>query len=123
MKKLLFIDDNWDVLNIFKEYFLSEDNYSVYIAEDGNLGFSLAKKYIPDIIVLDINMPKVSGLEVMKFLKDSEITKNIPVVVLTANNQNSPKVKFISSFSEKVLFKPLTFFSLKEELDSIINKK
>lgn len=82
MKKILFIEDEQAIQKTFGE-FLAEAGYKVISALDGELGLNLAEKEKPDLILLDLVLPKVHGLEVLSGLKKNEETKDIPVIILT----------------------------------------
>jgi DNA-binding response OmpR family regulator len=85
--KILLIEDDPFLLSMYTTKF-ELDNFQVFTAEDGEKGLEVAQKgEIPDIILLDILMPKMNGFEVLENLKASERTKNIPVILLTNLNQ------------------------------------
>ena len=84
--KVLIIDDEQGVLKMYSQY-LKIEGYEVLQAPDGAAGLKLAQEQKPDIILLDIIMPRYNGLDVLKDLKTDERTKNIPVWLLT----NLPK--------------------------------
>jgi CheY-like chemotaxis protein len=80
--KILIIDDELDSVT-FIETILKKEGHTIISAGDGLEGFEKAKKEIPDLIVLDVQMPKMDGFEVFDKLKKESSTKNIPVVMLT----------------------------------------
>ena len=82
MKKILFIEDESALQKTFGEV-LGQEGYQVISALDGESGLRLAKSEKPDLILLDLVLPKVHGFEVLKTLKGNEETKNIPIIVLT----------------------------------------
>jgi len=82
MKKLLFIEDE-SVIHKTLSDVLSQKEYEIFSALDGEAGVRLAKEKHPDLILLDLVMPKMNGFEVLHALKTEEITKDIPVIVLT----------------------------------------
>ncbi len=82
MKKILFIEDESTLQKTFGEILKSE-GCEVIPALDGEIGLRLAKNKKPDLILLDLILPKVNGFEVLKKLKAEVETKNIPVIVLT----------------------------------------
>lgn len=82
MKKILFIEDE-PALQKAISRFLEEKGYKVDSALDGEVGLATAKKNKPDLILLDLILPKKDGFEVLKELKKDEDTKHIPVIVLT----------------------------------------
>ncbi len=82
MKKILFIEDESALQKTFGEI-LSQEGYEVISALDGEIGLRLAKEKKPDLVLLDLILPKVNGFDVLKKIKEDEETKNIPVIVLT----------------------------------------
>jgi DNA-binding response OmpR family regulator len=81
-KTILFIEDESALQKTFGEI-LGQEGYKVTSALDGEIGLKLAKKEGPDLILLDLILPKVRGFDVLKKLKEEEETKKIPVIVLT----------------------------------------
>ncbi|MCL2271117.1 MAG: response regulator [Treponema sp.] len=79
----MLIDDDEVYLSMGRE--ILEDKYTVYPVESGRQAFVILEKIVPDIILLDINMPDMDGYEVIKRLKTDDVTKNIPVIFLTAH--------------------------------------
>lgn len=82
MKKILFIEDESALQRAISKYF-PENGYHVVSALDGEAGLRLAKSESPDLILLDLILPKKGGFEVLKELKEDEKTKSIPVIILT----------------------------------------
>lgn len=86
-KKILIVDDEEDVLTYFEAVF-QDNGFDTVSAEDGIEGFELAKSEKPDLIVLDITMPKQSGLKTYRQYKRQPALKNIPVIIVTAVNDS-----------------------------------
>ena len=82
MKKILFIEDESALQKTFGEI-LKQEGYEMISALDGETGLRLAKSEKPDLILLDLILPKMHGFEVLKKLKGDKETKDIPVIVLT----------------------------------------
>ena len=82
MKKILFIEDQPALQKALTES-LSDRGYEVFSALDGEIGLRMASKEQPDIILLDLVLPKKDGFSVLKDLKNAEETKSIPVVILS----------------------------------------
>jgi len=82
MKKILFVEDESALQETFKD-FLNQEGYQIVSALDGEIGLRLAKTEKPDLILLDLILPKKDGFEVLEELKKEEETKDIPVIVLT----------------------------------------
>lgn len=81
-KKVLVVDDEDSVREIYRHEFLN-NGYTVAVAADGEEGLLKAGEETPDIVLLDIMLPKMSGIEVLRALKENELTKKIPVLLLT----------------------------------------
>ena len=77
------VDDNPDAREMVS-YILAEEGFSVITAEDGEVALGLIKKTTPDLIITDIQMPKVDGIEMIKRLRDRFRSKNVPIVVMSA---------------------------------------
>jgi DNA-binding response OmpR family regulator len=82
MKKILFIEDEQTLQKTFEDV-LENKGYKIIHALTGDIGLRLAKKEKPDLILLDLLLPKISGLEVLAELKRDPETKKIPVIILT----------------------------------------
>ena len=82
MKRILFIEDESALQKTFGD-FLREEGYEMISALDGETGLRLAASQKPDLILLDLILPKVHGFEVLEKLKEDKETKDIPVIVLT----------------------------------------
>jgi CheY-like chemotaxis protein len=86
--KVLLVEDS-KFLRIATERALSKAGYGVSIASDGEEALQLAKDQLPDIILLDMMLPKISGPAVLKALKENPATRHIPVIVLTSLSQKN----------------------------------
>ncbi|MBI2643908.1 MAG: response regulator [Candidatus Wildermuthbacteria bacterium] len=82
MKTILFVEDESALQKTFEDT-LKEQGYSVIHALDGETGLRLAKEKNPDLVLLDLILPKMSGFEVLEELKQDKATKHIPVIILT----------------------------------------
>jgi len=115
MKKILFIEDESALQKTFGEI-LKQEGYEMTSALDGESGLRLAKDKKPDLILLDLILPKLHGLEVLKKLKEDPETKEVPIVILT----NLEEVGDV----EKALELGATTYLVKESysLEEIIEK-
>src|SRR3989338_1976412 len=91
MKKILCVEDE-EALQQAMGKMLEQHNYNVLKALDGEIGLKVAQKEMPDLILLDLILPKKNGFEVLEELKNDQATKNIPVIVLT-NLEGSAEVE------------------------------
>lgn len=106
-KKILIIDDEQPIL---KMYSTALSEYNILTAPNGEEGLRIAKAEKPDLIYLDIIMPKINGLDVLKKLKEDEQTSEIPVVLLTnlPEEASKDKAKALGAFDYfvKVNYEP-----------------
>lgn len=102
--KLLIIEDDTFLLNMYTTKFELE-NYIVLTASDGEEGLEKAKTDTPDIILLDILMPKMNGFEVLENLKIDDATKSIPVILLTNLNQKDEVERGLALGADDYLIK------------------
>ena len=87
-KKILLIDDEVDFIDVLRTR-LEANNYEVKVAYDGEEGLEKVQKENPDLIILDIMMPRISGFDVCRKLKVDQKFKDIPIIMLTAKFQSS----------------------------------
>ena len=87
-RKVLVADDEPDILEILK-YNLTNEGYDVVTAKDGDEALEKIRRFQPDLIVLDVMMPKVSGFDVLDILANTPETANLKVVMLTALSQEA----------------------------------
>lgn len=103
--KVLVIDDDRSLCNVVAEVLVAED-VEVLLAYDGAEGLALARRERPDLIILDVMMPVMSGYEVCRSLKRGFLTANIPVIMLTALGDPMEKVKGMAEGADDYLTKP-----------------
>jgi len=104
-KKILVVDDELDMLMVIKLR-LEASGFEVITATDGLEGLNAARKDNPDLIVLDIMLPKMNGYKVARFLKFDEEYKKIPIVMLTALGGEEDRTTGIETGADAYLTKP-----------------
>lgn len=114
--KILIIEDDPFLLGMYSGKFEVED-FKVLVADDGEKGLRLAQKEIPDIILLDILLPKMTGFEVLGALKKDPATSNIPVILLTNMSQKAEVEKGLTLGANDYLIK--AHFMPSEVVDKI----
>ncbi|MFA6159724.1 MAG: response regulator [Parcubacteria group bacterium] len=114
-KKILIIEDEETLQKALTQY-LEEENFEVFGAMDGEKGVEMVKKEKPDLVLLDIILPKKDGFKVLEEIKQNENTKNIPVILLT----NLESIEDI----QKAFDKGATTYLVKSEykLEDIVKK-
>lgn len=105
--KILVVDDEVNITQIL-EFSLGAEGYQVVTAANGEEAVDKARKEQPDLIVLDIMMPKIDGYEACRILKSNPITKNIPIVLLTAKGRDIDKRMGYEVGAEDYVIKPFS---------------
>src|SRR3989344_5177255 len=123
MKNILIIEDDPFVRKFYKDLFLRQ-HYGIEFAADGAEGIKKAKSFLPDLILLDIMMPKMNGLEVLKTLKEDPKTKNIQIIMLT-NFGEEKYVREAAQYGASVFFLKVAYSPQKlvAEVDKYIGEK
>jgi len=119
--KILLVDDEIDTLLPLKRSLEVED-YIVVGAGNGPEALIKAKTEIPDIILLDLMMPEMDGYEVCEKLKKDPVTKNIPVIILTAKDAVRDKVKGLDIGADDYVTKPFNLNELKARVKSVLRR-
>ena len=117
-KKILVVDDEKKITEIIKAY-LERDNFSVIVAYDGNAALDAVKKHSPDLIVLDLMLPEISGWEVCRILrKDS----NIPIIMLTARDETTDKIVGLELGADDYVTKPFDAKELVSRVKAVLRR-
>ena len=122
MAKVLVVDDEEHIVMILKDS-LEFSGFQVLTAYDGIEALDRVAKDHPDIIVLDIGMPKMDGWEVCRRLKSDEKTKAIPIIILTAYAQTSDQRKGAQLGADRFISKPCDLTYLVEEINTLLANK
>ncbi|MFH1836904.1 MAG: response regulator [Candidatus Omnitrophota bacterium] len=114
-KKILVVDDEPHIIMMVKSR-LAANGFDVVTANSGLEGFEIAKKERPDLIILDILMPEMTGLEALEKIKSTEETKNIPVIMFTAKGQSDDIEKAQEGGAADYIVKPFSPLVLLEKV-------
>ena len=109
-KKILLIEDDKDIINLVKHY-LEKEGYRTFEASEGVKGLDILKKEKVDLTILDIMLPELNGIEVLKRIKGDSKTSGIPVIMLTAKGEETDKIVGLELGADDYITKP---FSPKE---------
>jgi len=120
-KTILIVEDEADLAMMLKMR-LEANNYRAIIAVDGQQGLEMARKDKPDLIILDIMLPKLDGFKVCRILKFDQKYKNIPVVILTARTQEADKKMGKEVMADAYLGKPFEPEVLLSKIKELIKK-
>lgn len=118
---VLIIDDNSDILKLVGE--LLNDDYNIITATNGRDGVRMAAKYVPDLIICDVMMPIMDGMECCRRIKNEVTTSHIPVLMLTACSMDEQRVQGYESGADGYLHKPFNSAVLKAKCSNLINNR
>ncbi|MDD5194912.1 MAG: response regulator [Candidatus Omnitrophica bacterium] len=122
-RKVLIIDDEAGFTKIVKLNLEATGKYEVIVENQSNRALASAQKNEPDIILLDILMPKIDGFEVLELLKKDLPTISIPVIMLTAITADESKALASRFYNESYIEKPVTVQVLDEEIGKVLARK
>jgi DNA-binding response OmpR family regulator len=105
--KVLIVDDEPNIL-LSLEFLMKKEGYAVFIARDGEEAFEIINREQPDIVLLDIMMPKVDGYQVCEFIKNNQLTANTRVIFLSAKSKEIDVEKGYSVGADLYISKPFS---------------
>lgn len=106
-KKILVVEDDHDISELI-QYNLDQDGYEVSAIYTGSSAVETAEKILPDLIILDLMLPELDGIEVFRFLKQSDITRDIPIIMLTAKGEESDVLVGLQLGADDYVTKPFS---------------
>ena len=118
-KKILIVEDNELNMKLFHDL-LEVHGYTTIQTRDGREALELARKHHPDLILMDIQLPEVSGLEVTKWIKQDEELKSIPVIAVTAFAMKGDEEKIRRGGCEAYIAKPITVATFLETIEKVL---
>lgn len=118
---ILIVEDHSDLRKFVTQNLNS--SYNILEAENGEIGIAEAKDKLPDLIITDIMMPKVSGLELTKTLKNDETTSHIPIIMLTAKSSIESKLKGLETEADDYLTKPFNITELQLRIKNLLSSR
>lgn len=120
--KILIADDEPALARILQTV-LQSKGFEVFLAQDGQAALDLTASEHPDLILLDVSMPKVSGYDVCQELKKNEATKSVSIFMLTAHAQKSDFTKGLALGADDYITKPFNCFELVEKITEFLKNK
>jgi len=120
--KILVVDDEVNITQIL-EFSMGAEGYEVITASNGEEAIDKARKEQPDLIILDIMMPRIDGYEACRILKANPLTKNIPVVLLTAKGRDVDKRLGYEVGATDYIVKPFSPNKLLERINELLSLK
>lgn len=119
MSKVVIIDDDERICRAIERY-LGLKGYKVWAAQNGRSGIKEVKRRKPDLVLLDVIMPEMNGLEVLRLLKEDRRTSQIPVVMLTGRSDDECISEALYGYAVEYLVKPVSMENLEQKVARII---
>ena len=120
-QKILIVDDEPDILELI-EYNLKKEGYQVFLASNGQDGINVAKKVQPDLIILDIMMPKMDGIEACRLMRAIPEFKNTFMVFLTARSEEYTEIAGFNVGADDYIAKPIKPRALVSRINAILRR-
>lgn len=119
---ILIVDDEEDIIELIK-YNLKNEGYSILTAQAGEQAIKIAKQSLPDLIVLDLMLPGIDGLEVTRYLRSAEQTRDLPIVMLTAKGEESDIITGLELGANDYISKPFSPKVLVARIRAILRRR
>ncbi len=119
-KRILVVDDEPDFVETV-EFFLSGSDYQVFVAKNGKEALEMVKTERPDLVVLDVMMPEMDGMEACERLKKDPTTNSIPIIMLTAKGRKEDVVDAIAAGANSYIVKPFNLSELVERIEKVLS--
>ncbi len=119
--QVLVVEDE-DALSTLLQYNLEKEGYAVRIASDGEDALVQVDERLPDLIVLDWMLPKISGIEVCRRLRGKVETRNVPIVMLTARGEESDRIRGLDTGADDYVIKPFSMTELTARLRAVLRR-
>ena len=120
MTKILYVEDNDDNVYMLRMLFELLDGFEFSTAEDGEAGCAKAAAELPDIILMDLDLPVVDGWEATRRLKQDETTRHIPIIALTAHAMSGSREKALAAGCDEFDTKPIDFERLTQKITLLL---
>jgi CheY-like chemotaxis protein len=121
--KILYIEDNLSNLTLVEEMLGEQPGIELLTAMRGGLGLDLARRHCPDLILLDLHLPDLRGHEVLARLRQDEITRDIPVVVISADATARQIQRLMAAGARTYLTKPLDIGEFFRVIDEVMRSR
>jgi two-component system, OmpR family, phosphate regulon response regulator PhoB len=119
--KIFIVEDEPSIVALVK-YNLEKENYKVFFSHNGEEGLKEIKKTDPDLVLLDWMLPDLSGIEICKALKKDPKYKHLPIIMLTAKNQDEDKVLGLNTGADDYLSKPFSHSELIARVNALLRR-
>ena len=118
---ILVVDDEKDLLDLI-EYNLKKEGFDVLKAENGEEGIKIAKEHNPNLVLMDIMMPKMDGMEAVEKMRADEALKSIPIIFLTARSDEKTEVEGLNKGGDDYITKPISTTKLISRIKAVMRR-
>ena len=118
---ILIIEDEPDISELI-EYNLTQFGYSILVSNNGENGIENTRKHLPDLILLDLMLPGINGIDVCRILKNDKDTSDVSIIMLTALGQEEDIVKGLETGADDYVTKPFSFPVLEARIQSVLRR-
>ena len=119
--RILVVEDD-DALGTLLRYNLEREGYAVALATDGEEALIQAEEQLPDLVVLDWMLPRVSGIEVCRRLRQKPQSRNVPIIMLTARGEESDRVRGLDTGADDYVVKPFAVTELSARIRAVLRR-
>ena len=120
-KNILVVEDDLDIRELIS-FNLANEGYQVFEANDGEVGIDKARNNNPDLILLDLMLPGIQGLDVCRIIKSDQETKEIPIIMVTALGQEEDIVKGLETGADDYITKPFSIKVLIARVNAVLKR-
>ena len=122
MQPYILVMEDEDALATLLQYNLEKEGYDVTVAADGEEGLLQVDERLPDLVLLDWMLPKLSGIEVCRRIRNRPETRNLPVVMLTARGEETDRVRGLDTGADDYLTKPFSMVELMARIRAVLRR-
>ena len=121
--RVLVVEDEGDIANLVKHTLERDGGMDVRVVDSGDTAMKVASEQIPDLIVLDLNLPVISGIELCRLIRARRETKDIPVIMLTARSSESDRVVGLDTGADDYITKPFSLRELSARVRAVLRRR
>ena len=118
---ILIIEDEPDISELI-EYNLTQLGYNIIASNNGEQGIEITRKHLPDLVLLDLMLPGIHGIDVCRILKNDKDTSDVSIIMLTALGQDEDIVKGLETGADDYVTKPFSFSVLEARIQSVLRR-
>jgi CheY-like chemotaxis protein len=123
MTKILYVEDNDDNVYMLQMRFELLEGFEFLVAEDGAVGVQKATTDLPDLILMDLDLPVIDGWEVTRQIKNNPTTRHIPIIALTAHAMSGSREQAFAAGCDDFDTKPIDFDRLMQKVNQLLQKR